>query len=385
MDLNKALKDFFIREPFYGTLMLNFNKKLVDDDHPIKTAAVAVEGLSLTLYINKSFWDTLSDVQCRMLLKHEAMHCAFFHLTSLYNVPHGKNDLMNIAQDISINNYLESLPTDNGWTVDKLIETSHEDIKRNEGAWYYYKILDRLDEKIKDQIMQMLQDMKDKNKIDDHSMMSKKMSQAEAQLIENQIKSIIKNTVEQCKNKGNIPGELKDIIDSIMIKEEIFNWKKYFRRVLGNSIQSFIAPTKYRPSKRFPDAQGLKTKYKPEIFVAVDTSGSISDDEFNDFMSEIYHLYKAGVGVTIVQFDTKIQNIEQYKGKLDRIKRYGRGGTDISSTIEYYKSNIKKYSSCIIFTDGFLNINFKPCQQMVWVITKGGSKQDYPGKVIYIP
>ena len=56
MDLNKALKDFFIREPFYGTLMLNFNKKLVDDDHPVKTAAVAVEGLSLTLYINKSFW-----------------------------------------------------------------------------------------------------------------------------------------------------------------------------------------------------------------------------------------------------------------------------------------------------------------------------------------
>jgi predicted metal-dependent peptidase len=49
-----------------------------------------------------------------MLLKHEAMHCAFFHLTSLYKVPHGKDDLMNIAQDISINNYLESLPTDNG-------------------------------------------------------------------------------------------------------------------------------------------------------------------------------------------------------------------------------------------------------------------------------
>ena len=99
MDLNKALKDFFIREPFYGTLMLNFNKKLVDDDHPVKTAAVAVEGLSLTLYINKSFWNTLSDVQCRMLLKHEAMHCAFFHLTSLYNVPNGKIRIGN--QDIN--------------------------------------------------------------------------------------------------------------------------------------------------------------------------------------------------------------------------------------------------------------------------------------------
>lgn len=312
------------------------------------------------------------------------MHVAFMHLTSLFDVPSNKSYQMNIAEDCAINQYIHNLPEDSV-TLQKLEEICGKKLESMQSAWYYYNELEKYCQKNSAAFQKMVEEMLANGELSDHSLWPKDMNSAEGKLIENQIKSIIKNTVEQCKNKGNIPGELKDIIDSIMIKEEIFNWKKYFRRVLGNSIQSFIAPTRYRPSKRFPDAQGLKTKYKPEIFVAVDTSGSISDDEFNDFMSEIYHLYKAGVGVTIVQFDTKIQNIEQYKGKLDRIKRYGRGGTDISSTIEYYKSNIKKYSSCIIFTDGFLNINFKPCQQMVWVITKGGSKQDYPGKVIYIP
>lgn len=71
MELNKALKDFFIREPFYGTLMLNFNKQIVGPDHDVKTAAVGRAGLSLTLYVNQEFWDGLSDKEQNAILKHE--------------------------------------------------------------------------------------------------------------------------------------------------------------------------------------------------------------------------------------------------------------------------------------------------------------------------
>ena len=71
MELNKALKEFFIREPFYGTLMLNFNKKIVGPDHDVKTAAVDRAGLNLTLYINQEFWNGLSDKEQAAILKHE--------------------------------------------------------------------------------------------------------------------------------------------------------------------------------------------------------------------------------------------------------------------------------------------------------------------------
>ena len=43
--------------------------------------------------------------------------------------------------------------------------------------------------------MDMVQDMIDNGEMDDHSLWPKDMNSAEAQLIENQIKSIIKNTL----------------------------------------------------------------------------------------------------------------------------------------------------------------------------------------------
>ena len=52
--------------------------------------------------------------------------------------------------------------------------------------------------------------------------------------------------------------------------------------------------------------------------------------------------------------------------------------------IKYYKEH-RNYSSCIIFTDGYLDVNVEPCQQLIWVISSKGQKQKYPGKVIYIP
>ena len=62
-----------------------------------------------------------------------------------------------------------------------------------------------------------------------------------------------------------------------------------------------------------------------------------------------------------------------------------RGGTDCSEVLTYYKQH-RDFSSCIIFTDGYLSTFKLPiCQSLIWVITKGGNKTKYPGQVIYIP
>lgn len=383
MELNKALKEFFIREPFYGTLMLNFNKQIVGSDHDVKTAAVGRAGLSFTLYINQDFWSKLSDKECLMVIKHEAMHLAFMHLTSLFSVPSHKRYQMNIAMDGAINQYIQGLP-EGGVTLKMLEDICGKQLQPKQGAWYYYNELEKFCQKNGSAFQKMIEKMLANGELSDHSLWPEDMDSAEGKLLENHIKSMIKNTAEKCKLAGTIPGELKDIINSILLKEEVFNWRKYFRRVLGNSIRTFIAPTRYRPSKRFPDAQGLKTKSLPEVMVAVDTSGSVDNGALNDFFSEIYHLYKSGIAVTVVEFDTKVNNTWQYKGQLGKIPITGRGGTQVYDVIRYYKEH-RNFSSCIIFTDGYLDIKIEPCQQLIWVISKGGQKQDYPGKVIYIP
>lgn len=253
------------------------------------------------------------------------MHVAFMHLTHLFDVPSNKHYQMNIAEDCAINQYIHNLPG-GGITLQKLEEICGKKLESYQGAWYYYNELEKICQKNSCSFQKMIEEMLANGNLSDHSLWPKDMSSAEGKLLENHIKSIIKNTAETCKTVGSIPGELKDIIDSILLKEEVFNWRKYFRRVIGNSIRTFISPTRYRPSKRFPDAQGLKTKSKPEVMVAVDTSGSIRDQELSDFFSEIYHLYKSGVAVTIVEFDTKVQNTWPYKGQIKDIPIHGRGG-----------------------------------------------------------
>ena len=191
MELNKALKEFFIREPFYGTLMLNFNKQIVGPDHEIKTAAIGRAGLNLTLYVNQKFWNELSDKHQQGVLLHEAQHIAFFHLTDLFSVPYNKHYQMNIAMDCATSFYNKNLP-DNAITLQKLEEICGKKLESYQGAWYYYNELEKICQKNSGAFQKMIEEMLANGNLSDHSLWPKDMSSAEGKLLENHIKSIIK-------------------------------------------------------------------------------------------------------------------------------------------------------------------------------------------------
>lgn len=163
---------------------------------------------------------------------------------------------------------------------------------------------------------------------------------------------------------GTIPGQFKEYIDNLFKqKESVFNWKGYFRRILGNSILMFLKSTRYKPSVRFPDSSGIILKSKPKVLVAVDTSGSVSSNELSDFFTEIQHLYKSGVQVDVVEFDTRIHTKFRYKGPKE-IPINGRGGTDATEVFKLYNAD-KSYSTLVVFTDGYLNIDRLKAQNVV--------------------
>lgn len=60
--------------------------------------------------------------------------------------------------------------------------------------------------------------------------------------------------------------------------------------MLGFAIDVFVRKSHRKISKRFEGLAGIKLKHKHDILVAIDTSGSVSDKELKDFMSEIYHI-----------------------------------------------------------------------------------------------
>lgn len=213
------------------------------------------------------------------------------------------------------------------------------------------------------------------------------MGSSMADIMKTQIERQLKDSADNV-SRGLIPGELVSLIDELFkIKPQLFNWKAYFRRFLGNSYDIFTKKTYRKESLRFPDSAGLKIKKKHRILVGVDTSGSVSDQELAEFFSEIHHVWKADCSVDIIECDARIGRIYEYKGKFDG-KCTGRGGTIFKPVIDYYNSNKDKYSTLVYFTDGYgENPIQKPHKNMMWVVTSNGYKERkyYPGYMIQIP
>lgn len=359
MDLYKACKQLITTDPFYGLFLLTLNK---DYSTQTPTAQVGREGINLKLEINKTWWDTLTDLQQLALLKHELLHICFGHLWMTFPNP----EKTNIAADLEVNQYIDNLPPD-GCFIEKMFPTW----PKKAGIHEYYNRLTLEDTSY--------------NAFDDHKNFGTIGDEAEEALLKSQVAATIKDVAEETvKMIGTVPGEVSAVLELLKNKPAIFNWKKYFRRLVGNSIITYIAKTRYKPSKRFEDSPGLKLKQKPKILVAVDTSGSISDKDLSEFFAEIYNIHKTGIEITVIEFDTTIQHIFKFTKKPD-ITISGRGGTDCLEVLQYYKQH-KEFSSCVIFTDGFLHLGHLPkVQNTIWCITPGGNKQDYFGKTIYIP
>ena len=382
MQLIKACKELLIQQPFYGLFMLNLRKEIVDNNHSVKTAAVGPNGVNFTLYVNKTFWEGLTDNEQIAVLTHEVMHICFFHLTDEFKADNPYN--MNIAEDVSINQLITGLPG-GCVTLQSLSKILGKKLEPNRGSWYYYREIEDFAKKHPDKCVLGV-GVGDFKQIDDHTMWPSDISEAERKLYENQIKSKLKET-EAFINKqaGHIPGELKEILEKIKNNPPVFNWRNYFRRVVGDSISSDLQLTRMRPSKRLPDARGTRLKRKPNICVVIDTSGSINMNNFSDFMSEINHIYKTGVEITIVECDTKITKICKFD-KKSKFEFVGRGGTDVTDAISYYKEH-KEFSSCVIFTDGYLSkFTFSTYKNLIWIITSDGNKsQKFPGITVLIP
>ena len=382
--LSKISKELMLKEPYYGFFLIMLNKVWRKD---LPTAGVSKNGINFQLAINEEFWTGLSEMHQMGLLKHELLHIAFGHLTSFKSFKNHR--LANIAMDMEINQYIDKdwLPK-GGIDIDDYEDL---DLERKAGCRYYYDKLNQFqEEKDKNgscgnEDMDKLLDQAANGEGPDHSTWGEfeDLSEAEQKLIEKQLQKVLADAKEQTvKKRGNVPGE----IEGVIIVEEIvppkFDWRGYIRRFTGVSTKVFTKKIRRKENRRYEENPGLKIKMRQHMLLAIDTSGSVSNTELQEFMGEIHHIYKAGVDVTIMQCDTSIRCIEAYKGK-NEINVVGRGGTEFDPVLDYYNANQKKYTSLVYFTDGECYTSVVPKGNVLWVLSERSSmNESLPGRVI---
>ena len=376
-------KKLMFDEPFYGLMLIGLNKELSEQ---IETACVSLDKINTKLIVNPEFWATLDEQTKTGVLKHELLHIAFFHLLNLDSFPDRK--LYNVAADLEINQYIQDSYKGERWEGLEIHKAPFAELnlESRQGTKYYYS---KLQEEIKNnpegelaQFMESMDPMHELWKQFDG------LSEAEKKLVAKQIDHQLKEIADQIeKNRGTIPGELKDYVLSLFeTVEAVLDWKAYLRRFNGMSQKILTKKTRRKPSRRYPSNPALKIKPKKRTLVAIDTSGSVNNDELLEFFNEIYHMFKTGTEITVVECDAKIQREYEYKGKLEEIKVSGRGGTDFEPVMVYLKEHQNKFQNLIYFTDGECSApETKPMKPILWVhSSRSKINEELPGAKIKI-
>jgi predicted metal-dependent peptidase len=205
-----------------------------------------------------------------------------------------------------------------------------------------------------------------------------KLSSAERKILDAAINESIMQSVARMKDRryGNLPAGLQQYLDLLAesLKPNV-NWRRILRIFAASSSRTQIKNTIRRPSKRYGTTPGIKIQRKQKILIAVDTSGSVDNEELKEFFGEIYHIWKQGAEIYVVECDTTIHNNYFYKGKAPEVIS-GRGGTDFNAPLSY-ANDIYNPDAVIYFTDGYAATPHVICRKPVlWFITSAGIGED---------
>jgi predicted metal-dependent peptidase len=120
-------------------------------------------------------------------------------------------------------------------------------------------------------------------------------------------------------------------------------------------VESNKKKTTTRRDRRQPDRLDLRGQlrdHKANVAVALDVSGSISDEEFKQAMKEVLDIVKNyNHEITVLECDNEIRNTYKVKSVRELGDRsHKRGSTKFSPVFEYCNQN--KVNLLVYFTDG---------------------------------
>lgn len=341
------------KDNFYGYFLFQMSKEIrFDISSP---TAVNFKGAKYVIYFNPIIFLTLTINQMETTLKHEILHIVSMHLIRAKKIQRSYSTLAtNIAMDIVVNTYLDHLPpyaTTLEWVN---LNYSLKLLPFESFEYYVEKIQTALD------LLDVVED-----ETEDDSNQDEKIETAynpekthdiwddSSELDEQTLKEFTEKFID-ASQKGNIPNYLESLIAALKSSKGELPWNLYLKRLMG-TVESDQKKIITRRNRRQPDRfdlRGQLRSHKANIAVALDISGSISDEEFNQAMKEILSIVKNyNHEITIIECDSEIRRVYKVKSAKDiKARMKIRGGTRFTPVFKY--ANTKKIHLLVYFTDG---------------------------------
>jgi predicted metal-dependent peptidase len=355
--LTTARVGLLLKHPFFGNMATRL--QLVDASN--WCATLATDGR--TFYYNNEFVDKLTPREAEFGFAHEVLHNVFDHMGRRNE---RNPQLSNIAADYAVNQILKD---DRIGDVPSMIQIFQDDKYR---GWSYEQIYDDVEEKAVKIDMSTLGELLDEHldgegegegEGEEGDKEGKgsgrpKLTEAEKKAIRDEIKEAMISAANAA-GAGRVPAGVARMIKDLT--EPKMDWRQLLRMQIQSIIKSNFSFSRPNRKSQMCGAilPGMMNEDTIDVSCAIDMSGSISDKQAKDFISEVKGImeeYK-DFNLDIWCFDTAVYNYEKFTGdNMDDIMDYkvqGGGGTDFDANWEFMKHEDLVPKKFIMFTDGY--------------------------------
>ncbi len=347
-----------LKAPFFGNLATRLELVNADDWLP----TLAVDGRRF--YYNSHFVNMMSLKEVQFGFGHEVLHCVYDHIG--YDSRLGSRDpqIFNIACDYCVNaDLLDAKVGERITKVDILYDPKYK-------GWSAEEVYDDLMKNAtKINIQQLIDQLLDEHLKSgpsgvggsggaDGNGLRPTINPGELDTIRDEIKEAILQAA-QAAGAGNVPAGVKRLIKDLT--EAKLDWRSLLQQQLESVFKNDFSWM--NPSRKgwHQDAvmPGMIPGTQCDVVIAIDTSGSISETDIKDFLSEVKGIMEAydNYKVTIWTFDTQVYNQQEFTSDNMRdIMEYdpkGGGGTDFEVNWKYMKDQGIEPKKFVMFTDGY--------------------------------
>ena len=348
---------------FFG----NMATRLIIKDATDWCPTAATDGKHL--YYNKNFLGALPDEELDFVIAHEVMHCVYDHFDRRAT---RDPQYWNMAGDYKINGMLVREKI--GEIIDQ-VKICYDE-KYNDNEWYTENVYDDLynNQAPVQATLDVHLDMEGEGDDEDgkgntsggdaedgdQKGKGKKptISKDDAKAISDEMKNAIIQAA-QTAGAGNVPAEIARMISELT--EPKMDWRQHVRVTLESNLSSDFTFMRPNRKSQFNSVviPGMKKDEKIDICIALDASGSISQRDCTDFLSEVQGIMDqfGSYRIRIWSFDTAVYAYDEFTDDDGRsIEEYnivGGGGTDFMCNWQFMEEQGIEPDQFIMFTDGF--------------------------------
>lgn len=338
------------------------------------------------VYYNPDFIATMDDKELTFVVLHEALHKVFQHMILWRKLWKENPMLANVAADYIVNGTI--VQADPNSVVTTMPDMALHDTK-------YYGMTTR---QVFDLLKQQGQGQgKGQGQGNGETLDHHDWDGAE-ELTEQEVKEVQKQIDQALRQgeiiRGKMSGNRSRAVEELL--EPKIDWREQMRDFVTSVCKNKDKSSWRRPSRRFIGQNiympSLIGEAVGKLVIAIDTSGSIGQQELTEFLTEVKSICDevSPEAVELLYWDSSVAAHETYRqgdyeAMISMTKPAGGGGTTVGCVNQYIKDKLLSPEAVVILTDGYVESDWGGSwtHPTLWAITTRGVTSPH-GKSLYL-